>query len=115
MVRICVLAAVGVGAFCIGQFAHAGANYTGMWRSSCNQAFGLQIKPVNETLYSVSFCGPGGCFRPGTYRPNTKIEKDPLYRVLSPTQIMVKLADGNSELYNKCSDDPTPSNPKMLN
>jgi hypothetical protein len=45
--------------------------FTGFWKTQCKDAFGLQIKPFeNEENYSVSFCGRGGCFEPGTYRPN---------------------------------------------
>jgi hypothetical protein len=26
-------------------------------------------------MYSVSWCGPGGCFAPGTYRPNSRWDR----------------------------------------
>lgn len=83
-------------------------DYTGFWKGNCAEAFGLQILPFREGLYSVSFCGPGGCFEPGTYRPNTKIEGDPLYDVLSPTQIRVKLGDGGYSTYVKCTTETKP-------
>jgi hypothetical protein len=50
--------------------------FTGFWKGECTDAFGLQIKPYDEKLYSVSFCGPGGCFSPGEWTPNTTIVRE---------------------------------------
>lgn len=83
-------------------------NYTGFWKVNCQDAFGLQIKPVQDKLYSVSFCGPGGCFEPGTYRRNTTIDNDPDYEVVSPTKIKVKGQDGSFTAYVKCTNDTDP-------
>lgn len=83
-------------------------NFTGMWKVSCDEGHGLQIKPAGaEGMYSVSFCGPGGCFEPGTYRPNTFINGDRSYRVISESEIQVKGGDGFST-YRRCSTDPQP-------
>ena len=86
----------------------ATSDYSGFWKNKCEDAFGLQIKPAGSSLYSISFCGPGGCFEPGTYRPNTRIEGDPLYEIVSITEIRVKLRDGSLSKYLKCSNEPTP-------
>ena len=94
---------------------HAAADFTGMWKQDCEEKFGLQIKPASDDLYSVSFCGPGGCFKPGTYRPNTKIVGDSMYEVLSNSALKIKQVNGTFALYRKCSADPTPTNPKILN
>ena len=76
--------------------------FTGFWKGSCSENFGLVIEPATEsTLYSVSFCGPGGCFKPGTYRPNTSLRGDPRYRVLDNNTIEVEGADGFSR-YIRC-------------
>jgi hypothetical protein len=77
----------------------SGYPYTGFWKSSCSDNFGLAIEPVDAGLYSVSFCGPGGCFKPGTYRPNTKIDSDPYYRVVDAKTIEVQGQDGFSRYY----------------
>lgn len=101
------------------NLVHAGTtqsvDFTGMWKEDCQEKFGLQIKPAGDDLYSVSFCGPGGCFKPGSYRPNTKIVGDPLYEQVSESKLKIKQADGTVALFSKCSADPTPKNPKILN
>ena len=38
-------------------------DFTGFWKGRCSDAFGVQIKKQTENLFSVSFCGPGGCLR----------------------------------------------------
>ena len=90
-------------------------DFTGMWKEDCKENFGFQIKRADKDLYSLSFCGPGGCFRPDTYRPNTRIIGDPNYKQVGPNQLRLKLETGGSLLITKCSDDPTPKNPKILN
>jgi hypothetical protein len=75
---------------------------TGFWKNSCTENFGLAIKPAAEPrIYSVTFCGPGGCFKPGTYRPNTAIVDDPAYRVIDQETIEVEGHDGFSR-YVRC-------------
>lgn len=81
--------------------------YTGFWKSNCRDAFGLQIMPVNAEEYSVSFCGPGGCFEPGTYRPNTTLLNDPNYKIINSKEIHVLGRDGWS-VYFKCTTDTHP-------
>ena len=75
----------------------------GFWKESCNQDFGLAIDGVagQPDMYSISFCGPGGCFKPGTYRPNSRIVDDPSYNVISSEQLEVRGLDGSS-MYHKC-------------
>jgi hypothetical protein len=43
--------------------------YSGFWKDSCTDNFGLVIEPSLQERggYSVSFCGPGSCFA-GHYR-----------------------------------------------
>lgn len=91
------------------SISSAEESFTGFWKRKCEDAFGLQIMPVKDGLYSVSFCGPGGCFEPGTYRPNTKLKDDPMYQVVDTSHIKVQGRDGWSE-YIKCTAD---TNPKL--
>lgn len=70
----------------------------GFWKYGTNDNFGLAIAPAEGGLYSVSFCGPGGCFKPGTYRPNTPIAGDNNYQVVSNDTIRVRGADGWSTI-----------------
>src|SRR5208283_5004210 len=51
-------------------------DFTGFWKVNCSDAFGVQIKKQPGNLFSVSFCGPGGCFAPGEWMPNTSIPGD---------------------------------------
>jgi hypothetical protein len=60
----------------------------------CADNFGWAIGPVNEKEYYISFCGPGGCFAAGTYRPNTAIYNDPKYEVITNDKIKFQNADG---------------------
>jgi hypothetical protein len=73
----------------------------GFWKNQCSENFGLSINKVDNGLYSVSFCGPGGCFKPGTYRPNTTIIGDSSYRVIDNNTIQVEGLDGFST-YMRC-------------
>ena len=66
----------------------------GFWKSSPTDDFGLAIAPAKGKLYSVSFCGPGGCFKPGTYRPNTSLVGDKNYQVISVDELRVRGQDG---------------------
>ncbi|MBE5313807.1 MAG: hypothetical protein H4O13_00205 [Xanthomonadales bacterium] len=76
--------------------------YAGFWKEgSCAAEFGLAIAPADER-YSVSFCGPGGCFAPGTYRPNTKLVDDQQYRIIDNDTIEVTGVDGFAR-YVRCS------------
>jgi hypothetical protein len=77
--------------------------YAGFWKESgCSERFGLAIAPAEGSLYSVSFCGPGGCFVPGTYRPNTKLVGDSHYRIIDKDTIEVSTAFGFSK-YVRCA------------
>jgi len=73
----------------------------GMWKDHCEDDFGLAIAPAGAQLYSISFCGPGGCFEPGTYRPNSRIIDDPAYRVVDTNTIDVQ-ADNGFVRYVRC-------------
>jgi hypothetical protein len=72
-------------------------DYTGIWKDKCSNYYGIQIKYIEKELYSVSFCGLDGCFKPGEWTPNSRIEGDPEYKIISPTELGIK----------KCTDDPT--------
>lgn len=78
-------------------------SYVGFWKRNCSDCFGLAIDKAKDGKYSVSFCGPGGCHKPGTYRPNTTIVNDPFYRVIDNNTIEVKGLDGFSK-YQRCKD-----------
>lgn len=72
---------------------------SGFWKDHCEDGHGLKIEPAGGDLYSISFCGPGGCFEPGTYRPNSKIFGDESYRVIDANKLEVLGGDGSSTYY----------------
>jgi len=78
----------------------------GFWKDHCEDDFGLKIEAAGGDQYSISFCGPGGCFEPGTYRPNSPIFGDQAYRVIDAGTIEVLGGDGFSTYY-RC---PAPVN-----
>jgi hypothetical protein len=82
------------------------ADFTGFWKVNCTDAFGVQIKKQPGNLFSVSFCGPGGCFAPGEWVPNTPIIGDPKYRILNPTNIEIR-GKGWTR-YTRCTTDTNP-------
>jgi len=74
----------------------------GFWKEpGCKDRFGLAIAPAGD-IYSASFCGPGSCFAPGTYRPNTSIVGDSQYRVIDNDTIEVGGRSGFDK-YVRCS------------
>lgn len=84
--------------------ASASHPLAGFWKDGhCDDEFGLAIAPAGPNLYSVSFCGPGGCFEPGTYRPNTPIVGDSEYRVMDDNTISVSTKDGEFQRYSRCA------------
>ena len=83
-------------------------DFTGFWKSHCEDAFGLSIEHIGtEGMYSVVFCGPGGCGEPGSVRP-TYITGDRRYQVLSENQFDELHGSGNSTTYIRCTDNPRP-------
>ncbi|MBS0319176.1 MAG: hypothetical protein JSR18_01430 [Proteobacteria bacterium] len=77
--------------------------YAGFWKVDCGDDFGLAIAAAGKGMYSVSFCGPGGCFKPGTYRPDTTLLNDSDYAVDAADQIGVKGRGGSFTAYVRCS------------
>src|SRR5258706_6033311 len=84
-------------------------DFTGFWKTSCDDAFGLQIMPFGDDgKYSVIFCGPGGCGKPGEDGRNTFIAKDPHYTVVSEGELKVRNNDGSWDAYSRCTKETRP-------
>jgi hypothetical protein len=81
--------------------------FTGIWKTNCEDAWGVQIQPAGEGLYAVTFCGVSGCLVPREWTPDTRIEGDPMYRVVSRTRIDIRRNDGGYFAYRRCSADPS--------
>jgi hypothetical protein len=94
-------------ALAVAPFAGAagkGADYAGSWKKNCVDEFGLEVRPLRDGMYAVLFCKSENCSAPGKYRPNTRIDNDPMYDILGPTRMKVRHADGSFDTYLKCSD-----------
>jgi hypothetical protein len=94
--------AVALLVFAICPIAVAQSNYSGVWKKNCVDELGLHIKPLRDRQYAVLFCKNDQCSEPGAYRPNTRIDGDPLYEVLSATRIKVRDREGTYSIYVKC-------------
>src|SRR4051812_31359180 len=73
-------------------------DYSGSWKANCEDPVGLLIRSLRNGLYSISFCKQTVC-APGAYRPDTRIENDPRYEVLSPTRIRLNHPEGGHTAY----------------
>jgi hypothetical protein len=81
---------------------HADYPLGGVWKKACGDEYGLVIEPAaRKGLYAVTLCGSAGCFRPGAFRPDTRIAGDPYYRVLDRDTLAVGGRDGFSA-YRRC-------------
>ena len=76
-------------------------NLGGFWKTDCHDDVGVKIESAGRDLYSLSFCGPGGCFAPGTWRPNSPIFGDRAYGVISADAIQLPFGDG-FRTYHRC-------------
>ena len=97
-----VLAALANGSGC----SKGETNYTGLWKGNCSDYWGVLIIPAESGLYSVTFCGLSGCLQPGEWTPDTRIDGDPMYQIVSPTKIRIKRSDSGYFTYIRCSADP---------
>ena len=84
----------------IQNFLEPDENYPfiGFWKKNCSDNYGLAIEKAGDGLYSVSFCGPGGCRKSET---NTSITNDPAYRIIDENTIEVEGKKGISN-YHRC-------------
>ncbi len=63
--------------------------YLGIWKTHPTDNFGVIIDKVSDGEYSVSYFGPGGRFRPGTWMPNTTLVNDSSYRIIDKDVIEI--------------------------
>jgi hypothetical protein len=74
--------------------------YIGFWKDNSYEQFGVAIADAGSNMYSVSFCGPGGCFEPGTWAPNTTITNDSRYRIINDDTIEF-VGKNDSTIYKR--------------
>ena len=76
--------------------------WVGFWQLSCKDEFGLALVAAKPGVYSVLFCGPFACSRPGTFQPDTALVGDPAYRLDDVNQIGILDKNGNYRLHVRC-------------
>lgn len=75
----------------------ASTDLSGAWKSDCAQTFGMRVdKDPDGGMYTVAFCGPGGCMQ-GRNARRTYINKDPRYEVVEPGKLRI-----NGDLHLRC-------------
>jgi hypothetical protein len=83
-------------------------DFTGFWKSKCEDAFGLQIKPYGaDGKYAIVFCGPGGCGNPDEAR-KTFITGDRNFEVVSEDELIEIYRSGEKQRSVRCTKDPHP-------
>lgn len=83
-------------------------DFTGFWKTKCENAFGLQIKHIgDEGMYSIVFCGPGGCGDPDQGR-KTFITGDKKFEIVSEDELFEIDRSGGRERSVRCTKDPSP-------
>jgi hypothetical protein len=78
---------------------------TGFWKGNCSNNGGLLIEPTKEVgIYSISPCGVRGCYRPGTFHPNSSISNDPKYRIIdNNTIVLIEYGGESATRYIRCN------------
>jgi hypothetical protein len=94
-----MLAAAAGGSGCSDQKTR----FAGIWKSNCDDYWGVLIAPAGDALYSIMFCGLSGCMKPGEWAPNTDIENDPMYQVVSAKKLRIKSKKGGYFTYTQCN------------
>lgn len=86
----------------------ASKDFTGFWKSKCEDAFGLQIMHYGtDGMYSIVFCGPGGCGNIDEGR-KTFITGDKNFEVVSEDELIEINRAGEKERDIRCTKDPHP-------
>ena len=82
-------------------------SFAGFWKEKCTDTYGLRIKPVDKPgMYTVTFCGPGGCGDEQNER-KTFIKGDKRYNIVSATVLQTGGPE-NQSTYKRCSDKMLP-------
>lgn len=99
----CLLSAVLLAFMIAAGCERQDSTFAGTWKTRCGNYWGLQIRPVGNSFYAVTFCGLSGCLEHGHWTPDTRIEGDPMYEVISGKELRVRRKDGGFFTYVRCS------------
>ncbi|MGC4115646.1 MAG: hypothetical protein QM765_13785 [Myxococcales bacterium] len=78
----------------------------GFWKTRWWAANGVVVDDAGGGQYSVTFCGPGGCFPPGRWRRNTPIVGDASYRVVDPDTLELVQNGKVTATYRRSGEGP---------
>ena len=82
-------------------------DFTGFWKKKCENAFGLQVKRGADGMYSIVFCGPGGCGDAADAR-RTYITGDRRFEVVSEDELVEISREGDKERIYRCTRETNP-------
>ncbi len=99
----CLLAATLLAFIATAGCTRQESTFAGTWKTRCANYWGLQIRPVGNSFYAVTFCGLSGCLEHAQWTPDTRIEGDPMYEVISEKELRVRRKDGGFFTYTRCS------------
>ena len=87
----------------------ASKDFTGFWKTKCDEGFGLQIMHYgSDGKYSIVFCGPGGCGDPSKRRATFITGDKKHYQVVSEDELAEINLDGSKTTYHRCTKDTHP-------
>jgi hypothetical protein len=83
-------------------------DFTGFWKAKCEDSFGLSIEHFGiDGLYSIVFCGPGGCGAVEDGR-KTYITGDKHFEVISDDELVEVGRNGSRDRSLRCTKNPHP-------
>lgn len=83
-------------------------DFTGFWKTNCDNGFGLQVKHLGtDGKYSIVFCGPGGCGNPNEGR-KTFFTGDRHFIVVSEDEYFEIGRSGDKERWLRCTRETNP-------
>lgn len=81
---------------------------TGFWKAKCEDSFGLSIEHYrSDGLYSIVFCGPGGCGAVEDGR-KTYITGDKHFEIIGDDELVEIGKDGSRDRIRRCTKNPHP-------
>ncbi len=75
--------------------------YIGLWKSDCSSNFGMTINKAENGLYSLMFCGPGGCMDEKFWLKTT-FENDKKFKIIDKDTFKMH-SEGLFIQYHRCS------------
>jgi len=75
--------------------------YIGIWKTDCSNDFGYTVDKSDKEMYSLMFCGPGGCMEEEFWLKTT-LENDKDFRIIDKDTFEMH-AEGKFIQLHRCS------------